>query len=51
MPYTPYIPQDSSELVDQLGYMMLASPKFEDKTGYFPQWTIDTVFFALNEGL
>lgn len=31
--------------------MMLSSPIFEDKTGYFPEQDIDTEFFALNEGL
>lgn len=31
--------------------MMLYSPTFKDKTGYFPRQNIDTVFFALNEGL
>jgi len=31
--------------------MMLSSPTFKDKTGYFPDRDIDTTFFALNEGL
>ena len=50
-PYVPYVPRDAGELLDQLAYMMLAAPKFKDKTGYFPQRNIDTAFFALNEGL
>lgn len=51
MKYKPYIPQSIGELMDQLAYMMLASPTFKDKTGYFPRQNIDTAFFALNEGL
>lgn len=51
MPYKPYIPQDVGELLDLLGYMMLASPTFKDDTGYFPERNIDTAFYALNEGL
>jgi hypothetical protein len=31
--------------------MVLKSPTFVDKTGYFPKQNIDTVFQALNEGL
>lgn len=33
------------------GAMMLSSPTFKDKTGYFPEQNIDTEFHALNEGL
>jgi hypothetical protein len=51
MQYQPYVPQDVSELLDQLAYMMLASPTFKDKTGYFPQRNIDTAFYSLNGGL
>ena len=43
--------KDVGEIMDQLGFMMLKSPKFIDKTGYFPQQNIDTVFLQLNEGL
>ena len=46
-----YIPKDVGELQDYLGYMMLASPTFKDKTGYFPQQNVGTAFFGLNEGL
>lgn len=49
--YTPYIPQDISDIMDLLGWMMLYSPKFEDDTGFFPGRSIATTFFALNEGL
>ena len=51
MQYKPYVSQNVGELLDQLDFMMLAAPTFKDKTGYFPQQNIDTVFFALNEGL
>ena len=50
-PYKPHIPKDVGEIMDQLGFMTLKSPKFIDRTGYFPQQNIDTVFFQLNEGL
>ena len=49
--YKPHIPEDVGEIMDQLGFMMLESPKFIDGTGYFPQQNINTVFFQLNEGL
>lgn len=51
MPYKPYVPQDIGELLDQLAYMRLASPIFEDETGYLPGRNIGTAFFSLNEGL
>ena len=51
MQYKPYVPQNVGELLDYLAYMVLSSPKFKDKTGYFPQENIDTAFFGLNEGL
>lgn len=54
MPYDPdkpYIPQSIGDIMDQLGFMMLASPDFVDDSGYFPSQNIDTVFFSLNEGL
>ncbi|MBT2189355.1 hypothetical protein KK488_20585 [Sphingobium sp. H33] len=37
--------------MDLLSWMLLHSPKFEDKTGYFPDMNIETTFFALTEGL
>jgi hypothetical protein len=37
--------------MDELGSMMLSSPKFEDASGYFPGMSIDTEFAALNAGL
>ncbi|HEX4183994.1 MAG TPA: hypothetical protein VHY34_12125 [Caulobacteraceae bacterium] len=46
-----YIPEGVSEIIDHLGLMMLYSPEFVDKTGYFPNRNIDTVFRQLNEGL
>ena len=50
-PYTPYIPKTTGEVNDLLGWMMLYSPTFTDKLGYFPEQNIDTEFFALKEGL
>jgi hypothetical protein len=50
-PYSPYIPQGRSEIIDQLGSMMLSKPTFVDDSGYFPGKSIETVFYALNEGL
>jgi len=47
----PYIPGTISELIDMLGMMMISSPTFVDKTGYFPERNIDTVFFQFNESL
>lgn len=51
MQYKPYIPQNVGDLLDQLAFMMLSSPTFKDKTGYFPQQSVDTAFSSLNEGL
>ena len=45
------IPQGFSEIIDHLGLMMLSSPTFADKTGYFPDRSIDSVFYQLNQGL
>jgi hypothetical protein len=50
-PYKPYIPKGVSEIMDLLGMMMLKSPTFVDKTGYFPGLNIETTFSELNEGL
>ncbi|QUD87800.1 hypothetical protein [Phenylobacterium montanum] len=49
--YKTYTPKNISELMDLLGLMMLSSPTFVDKTGYFPERNIDTVFEALTESL
>jgi hypothetical protein len=45
------IPQNIGELLDHLGWMLLKSPTFVDKTGYFPFLDLDYVFEELNEGL
>lgn len=37
--------------MDMLGMMMLSSPTFVDKTGYFPYRNIETVFSEFNESL
>jgi hypothetical protein len=50
-PYKSYVPETISEMMDLLGSMMLSSPTFKDKTGYFPDQTLDTEFVALNDGL
>jgi hypothetical protein len=50
-PYVPNIPKSPSEIIQLLALMMLYSPRFLDKTGYFPEQSIDTVFHELNEGL
>jgi hypothetical protein len=47
----PYIPKGISEIKDQLSFMLLYSPTFADKTGYFPDRNVDSVFHQLNEGL
>jgi hypothetical protein len=46
-----YIPEGIGEIIDHLSLMMLSSPTFLDKTGYFPDRNIKTVFLQLNEGL
>jgi hypothetical protein len=50
-PYDPYIPKDISEVIDCLGSMMLESPDFIDKTGYFPGRNLSFAFHELDEGL
>jgi hypothetical protein len=49
--YRTYIPTNIGEILELLALMMFASPTFKDKLGDFPDRNIDTVFFALNEGL
>jgi hypothetical protein len=46
-----YIPEGKSEILDMLGFMMLSSPTFTDKSGFFPDRNIDTVFYDLSQGL
>ncbi len=48
---TPYIPLALSEIEDQLGSMMLKSPHFKDRTGLFPDLSLESSFFSLNSGL
>lgn len=50
-PYSPYIPEGKSEIMDKLASMMLSKPTFEDDSGYFPGKNINTEFYALNEAL
>ena len=49
--YKPYIPKGLSEVRDYVGSMMLGSPTFVDRTGYFPGQNLQTTFYELNEGL
>lgn len=49
--YQPYIPQTLGELLDKMGFMLLSSPTFIDKSGYFPGRDVETSFYGLNEGL
>ena len=47
----PYVPKTKGEIWDFLGSVMLRAPTFIDKTGFFPDRSIESEFFALNEGL
>ena len=49
--YVPAIPQTIGDLYDLLGSMMLSSPTFVDKTGYFPWFNLELTFSELNQGL
>jgi hypothetical protein len=51
MPYKPYVPKSLSELYDFLGFMMLASPTFKDRTGFLRHQNLDNAFLSLNESL
>ncbi len=44
-----YVPRTKGEVMDHLAMMMLASPRFEDKTGYSPDQDIEMVFLELDE--
>jgi hypothetical protein len=50
-PYKPYIAETIGELNEQFGWMMLNAPTFKDRTGYFPERSIDTAFQGLRESL
>lgn len=50
-PYKTRVPKGIGEIMDRLGMMMLKSPTFVDKTGYFPGRNVETIFHSLNEGL
>jgi len=50
-PYKEYIPQTIGEIMDMLADMMLSSPTFKDKTGYFPHRSLESEFYTLNESL
>jgi hypothetical protein len=48
---TPYIPQSVSEILENLGSIMLSAPAFLDDSGYFPDRNIESEFYLLNEGM
>jgi hypothetical protein len=50
-PFKQRVPEDINDVIEFLGMMVLDSPTFIDRTGYFPHTNIETVFTALNEGL
>jgi hypothetical protein len=50
-PYRPHIPETISQIMEVLALILFESPKFVDKTGYFPHRNINTVFQQLREGL
>jgi hypothetical protein len=50
-PYSPYIPKDVSEVLEVLSHILLSEPTLEDTSGYFPGMSVETEFFALNQGL
>ncbi len=47
----PYVPGNVDEVIDQLNHMLLGAPKFQDKTGYFPNRNLDLDFLQLTGGL
>jgi hypothetical protein len=49
--HKPFIPKGVSEIIDYLAMMMLESPTFVDKTGYFSHRNLEVAFYELNEGL
>jgi hypothetical protein len=50
-PFKQRVPEDVNDIIEFLGMMRLSAPTFIDKTGYFPEINISTVFVALNESL
>jgi hypothetical protein len=49
--YRPHIPESLGELMDQFTSMLLESPTFLDKSGYFPEQNLENSVGALTEGL
>jgi hypothetical protein len=47
--YRPYIPKTIDEVIEQLGFIFIKSPTFEDP--FFIGRNVETVFAALKEGL
>jgi hypothetical protein len=50
-PKEMYVPQTIQELIELINSMLLAAPKFTDKTGWLPFLNLDYVFQQLNQGL
>ena len=50
-PFENYVPKDLPELVDLSGMMVISSPTFVNKIGYFDRSNITTIFTALNASL
>jgi hypothetical protein len=50
-PYKAYVSQTIGELNEKLGWMMMSAPSFKDRTGHFPERSIDTAFQGLNDSL
>jgi hypothetical protein len=49
--YKNYVPESLYAIYDLLGLMMLYSPTFIDKTEWFADRNVETIFHALNAGL
>lgn len=47
--YKPHIPENPSQVMDKLSFMVLKAPTFEDS--FFVGRNVETVFLALNCGL
>ena len=50
-PYKPYISTNIGDVRELLETMIVNSPTFVDRSGYFPEKNMNTTFHCLNEGL
>ncbi len=46
----PYIPSSLSEVYDLIALMILSAPTFVDRSGYFPEQDVHTLFSMLTQG-